>query len=163
MLERENSGMTEMNGFHFTLGLSRPAPDSPAWFTGLQCGNPWFIAAEWRARECCALHKTPGLCRHHRFSLFQQNTPTLPNYLPLFANIFFVAYTHTVNIYIFNFPLLWLFKWNLASSKLVCSCTYTFIYIYIGIQMFEIYFCCMTSREIFFLSKTTWQDHRPTS
>lgn len=38
---------------------SRPAPDSPTWFTGLQCGNPWFIAAEWRTRECCASNETP--------------------------------------------------------------------------------------------------------
>lgn len=97
-------------------------------------------------------------------SLYSNKTllhfPTICHY----SQIFFLLPTHTQSIYIFLIsPLLWLFKWNLASSKLVCSCTYTFIYIYIGIQMFEIYFCCMTSREIFFLSKTTWQDHRPTS
>lgn len=38
---------------------SRPAPVNPAWFTGLQCGNPWFIAAEWRAREWCASNPGP--------------------------------------------------------------------------------------------------------
>lgn len=39
---------------------SRPAPVNPAWFTGLQCGNPWFIAAEWRpTRECCASNPGP--------------------------------------------------------------------------------------------------------
>lgn len=38
---------------------SRPAPVNPAWFTGLQCGNPWFIGAEWRAREWCASNPGP--------------------------------------------------------------------------------------------------------
>lgn len=56
--ERERGPfLTETNGFHFTLGiplLPRSPTDSPAWFTGLQCGNPWFMAAEWRAREWCA-------------------------------------------------------------------------------------------------------------
>lgn len=31
-----------MNSFHFTLGSSRVP--RVRWFTGLQCGNPWFIA-----------------------------------------------------------------------------------------------------------------------
>lgn len=54
----------EMQAWQRRMGFisrwaSRPAPDSPAWFTGLQCGNPWFIAAEWRTRECCASNETP--------------------------------------------------------------------------------------------------------
>lgn len=33
-------------------------PTGPGWFTGLQCGNPWFMGAEWRARERVPRFKT---------------------------------------------------------------------------------------------------------
>lgn len=56
--EREVQAWQRRMGF-ISRWASRPAPDSPAWFTGLQCGNPWFIVAEWRARECCASNPGP--------------------------------------------------------------------------------------------------------
>lgn len=61
-----------------------PSPTAPAWFTGLQCGNPWFMAAEWRAREWCA-SKPPD---HGRFPLFFSSIVHVPysivcNYLDI--------------------------------------------------------------------------------
>lgn len=67
--EREVQAWQRRMGF-ISRWASRPAPDSPAWFTGLQCGNPWFIVAEWRARECCASNPGPyHSCLFHTLPL----------------------------------------------------------------------------------------------
>lgn len=69
-----------MNSFHFTLGSSRVP--RVRWFTGLQCGNPWFIATNTLACHY-AIPDTmvvyaPGPCVQRTLYSFSVSNPRSP-------------------------------------------------------------------------------------
>jgi len=80
-----------MNSFHFTLGSSRVP--RVRWFTGLQCGNPWFIA---NTLAChCAIPDTmvayaPCLCISKEPYTLSPSLTRLrsPRYLEILAHVF---------------------------------------------------------------------------
>lgn len=81
-----------MNSFHFTLGSSRVP--RVRWFTGLQCGNPWFIATNTPPRH----YAIPG---YHGYVCVGPVCPERRTFYPL--SLFFTVSDRS---FLLPFPLL---------------------------------------------------------